>query len=107
MGEGGEVWGRDFATLGVQVVADRTAWMDTFHTFLHFTLESYTHSFPHLQAHACAATVNFAEGVDEELLAPYLDTLITKLLVLLQHGKKLVQEGALTSLASIADSSKV
>lgn len=61
---------------------------------------------PRVQAHACAATVNFAEGVSEELLPPYLDALITKLLVLLQHGKKLVQEGALTAMASIADCSK-
>jgi hypothetical protein len=68
------------------------------------------HSFlllPSTQAHACAATVNFAENIDEELLPPYLDVLITKLLVLLQHGKKLVQEGALTAMASIADCSKV
>lgn len=61
---------------------------------------------PRVQAHACAATVNFAENIDEELLPPYLDVLITKLLVLLQHGKKLVQEGALTAMASIADCSK-
>jgi hypothetical protein len=59
------------------------------------------------QAHACAATVNFAEGVEEEVLPPYLDSLIMKLLTLLQHGKKLVQEGALTAMASMADSSKV
>uniref|UniRef100_A0A7R9V0M6 TOG domain-containing protein n=1 Tax=Chlamydomonas euryale TaxID=1486919 RepID=A0A7R9V0M6_9CHLO len=61
---------------------------------------------PRVQAHACAATVNFADNVEEELLPPYLDSLIMKLLVLLQHGKKLVQEGALTAMASIADSSK-
>ncbi|KAG1673229.1 hypothetical protein FOA52_013109 [Chlamydomonas sp. UWO 241] len=61
---------------------------------------------PRVQAHACAATVNFADNVEEELLPPYLDSLIMKLLVLLQHGKKLVQEGALTAMASIADCSK-
>ena len=43
-----------------------------------------SHLHPHFQAHACAATVNFAEGVEEEILPPYLDTLITKLLTLLQ-----------------------
>lgn len=61
---------------------------------------------PRVQAHACAASVNFSEGVDEEILPPYLDALISKLLLLLQHGKKLVQEGALTAMASMADSSK-
>ncbi len=89
--------------------------------------------------------MNFSEGVDGEVLTPYLDALIQKLLTLLQvrgwishtferhtsvkggqeadcicplhalplmphpvqHGRKLVQEGALTALASVADSSQV
>ncbi|GFR44315.1 hypothetical protein Agub_g5527 [Astrephomene gubernaculifera] len=63
-------------------------------------------SSPRVQAHACAAIVNFSEGVESEVLPPYLDSLILKLLNLLQHGAKLVQEGALTALASVADSSQ-
>jgi hypothetical protein len=39
-------------------------------------------------------------------MAPHLDALIGKLLVLLQRGKRLVQEGALTAIASAADSSE-
>lgn len=58
---------------------------------------------PRVQAHACAATVNFAENADQDVMAPYLDTLISKLLALLQQGRRNVQEGALTSLASVAD----
>lgn len=42
----------------------------------------------------------------QELLPPYLDALIGKLLGLLQNGAKLVQEGALTALASVADCAK-
>ena len=42
----------------------------------------------------------------QDLLPPYLDALITKLLGLLQNGQKLVQEGALTALASVADCAK-
>lgn len=61
---------------------------------------------PRVQAHASAAVVNFSENCDADLLPPYLDTLITKLLMLLQHGKKLVQEGALTAMASVADCSQ-
>ncbi|PNH09582.1 Importin-5 [Tetrabaena socialis] len=61
---------------------------------------------PRVQAHACAAIVNFSEGVETEVLPPYLDSLILKLLNLLQHGARLVQEGALTALASVADSSQ-
>ncbi|MEW5314066.1 MAG: hypothetical protein WDW38_005590 [Sanguina aurantia] len=61
---------------------------------------------PRVQAHASAAVVNFSESVDAELLPPYLDILITKLLLLLQHGKKVVQEGALTAMASVADNAQ-
>ncbi|RZC82848.1 hypothetical protein C5167_045640, partial [Papaver somniferum] len=39
-------------------------------------------------------------------LTPYLDGIVSKLLVLLQNGKQMVQEGALTALASVADSSQ-
>ncbi|GLC61179.1 hypothetical protein PLESTB_001728100 [Pleodorina starrii] len=63
-------------------------------------------SSPRVQAHACAAIVNFSEGVESDVLPPYLDTLILKLLNLLQNGARLVQEGALTALASVADSSQ-
>jgi hypothetical protein len=60
-------------------------------------------SAPRVQAHASAAVVNFSEGCEPDLMAPYLDTLISQLVALLQRGKKLVQEGALTALASVAD----
>jgi hypothetical protein len=39
-------------------------------------------------------------------MPPYLDMLIVKLLALLQNGQKLVQEGALTAMASVADCAK-
>lgn len=42
----------------------------------------------------------------QDLLPPYLDTLTQKLLALLQNGQKLVQEGALTAMASVADCAK-
>lgn len=51
--------------------------------------------------------MNFSEGVENDVLPPYLDELILKLLNLLQRGARLVQEGALTALASVADSSQV
>lgn len=44
-----------------------------------------------MQAHAGAAVVNFSENCDQELLPPYLDTLITKLMMLLQNGQRMVQ----------------
>ncbi|XP_052298468.1 ras-related protein RABA4b-like isoform X4 [Citrus sinensis] len=37
----------------------------------------------------------------------YLDGIMSKLLVLLQNGKQIVQEGVLIALASVADSSQV
>jgi len=36
----------------------------------------------------------------------YLITLITKFMALLRHGQKIVQEGALTAMASVADCAK-
>ena len=42
----------------------------------------------------------------QNLVPPYLDVLIQKLLGLLQNGQKVVQEGALTAMASVADCAK-
>ncbi|KAK9060573.1 hypothetical protein SSX86_021279 [Deinandra increscens subsp. villosa] len=58
-------------------------------------------------AHAASAVLNFSENCTPELLNPYLDGIVGKLLVLLQNAKQMVQEGALTALASVADSSQV
>eukprot|EP00897_Mesotaenium_endlicherianum_P006572 jgi/Mesen1/5943/ME000301S05074 len=58
---------------------------------------------PRVQAHASAAILNFSEASTAAILGPYLDGIISKLLVLLQNGKKMVQEGALTALAAVAD----
>jgi hypothetical protein len=61
---------------------------------------------PRVQAHAAAAVVNFAEGVDPDVLAPYMDALILKLLTLLQNSPRTVQEAVLTALASVADTAQ-
>ncbi|CAN8252385.1 unnamed protein product [Cochlearia groenlandica] len=61
---------------------------------------------PRVQAHAASAVVNFSENCTPEILTAYLDGIVSKLLVLLQNGKQMVQEGALTALASVADSSQ-
>jgi len=58
---------------------------------------------PRVQAHASAALVNFSEEVDAAIVLPYCDTLIPQLLSLIQSGPKMVQEGGLTALASVAD----
>ena len=42
----------------------------------------------------------------QETLPPYLGGLVPRLQQLLAQGQKLVQEGALTALASVADSCK-
>ncbi|KAJ6801654.1 importin-5-like [Iris pallida] len=58
------------------------------------------------QAHAASAVLNFSENCTPDILAPYLDGIVSKLLVLLQNVNQMVQEGALTALASVADSSQ-
>ncbi|KAL8262933.1 hypothetical protein R6Q59_024282 [Mikania micrantha] len=61
---------------------------------------------PRVQAHAASAVLNFSENCTPDILTPYLDGIVRKLLVLVQNGKQMVQEGALTALASVADSSQ-
>ncbi|RVW46937.1 Importin-5 [Vitis vinifera] len=56
---------------------------------------------PRVQAHAASAVLNFSENCTPDILTPYLDGIVSKLLVLLQNGKQMVQEGALTALASV------
>ncbi|OMP07451.1 phosphoinositide 3-kinase regulatory subunit 4 [Corchorus olitorius] len=61
---------------------------------------------PRVQAHAASAVLNFSENCTPDILTPYLDGIVSKLLLLLQNGKQMVQEGALTAMASVADSSQ-
>ena len=58
---------------------------------------------PRVQSHAAAALINFCENCDADILDPYLDGLLAKLAVLLQGGKIIVQEQAITAIAAIAD----
>ena len=66
-----------------------------------------------MQAHAASAVINFSENCTPDILTPYLDGIVSKVLVLLQVKllrtrriyKQMVQEGAST--ASVADSSQV
>ncbi|XP_047319761.1 importin-5-like [Impatiens glandulifera] len=79
-----------------------------FHTRVLPALASAMDDFqnPRVQAHAASAVLNFSENCTPDILTPYLDGMVNKLLVLLQNGKQMVQEGALTALASVADSSQ-
>lgn len=61
---------------------------------------------PRVQAHAAAALVNFCEEAEKEILEPYLDDLLSRLLVLLRSSKRFVQEQALSTIATIADSAE-
>jgi hypothetical protein len=54
--------------------------------------------------YASAALVNFSENCSKELISPYIETIIEKLLILMNTGKVFVQEQAITTLATVADS---
>ena len=58
---------------------------------------------PRVQAHSAAALVNFCEQATKELLDPYLESVLLKLFQLLQGGKRIVQEQAITTIATVAD----
>ncbi|RKP36795.1 armadillo-type protein [Dimargaris cristalligena] len=61
---------------------------------------------PRVQAHAAAALVNFCEEATQAVLEPYLDTLLENLLTLLKSPLRYVQEQAVTSIATVADSAE-
>ncbi|KAI0077247.1 ARM repeat-containing protein [Panus rudis PR-1116 ss-1] len=68
---------------------------------------------PRVHSHAAAALINFCEGVEREVLLPYLDPIVERLLKLLNPGasggpqpKRYVQEQAITTLAMVADASE-
>ncbi|XP_020674007.1 importin-5 isoform X2 [Dendrobium catenatum] len=61
---------------------------------------------PRVQAHAASVILNFTENCAPGILTHYLDGFVSKLLVLLQNKKPIVQGAALIALASLADSSR-
>jgi len=58
---------------------------------------------PRVQSHAAAAVINFTENCKKEVLEPYLSGLLQKLGQLLNGGVRIVQEQAMTAIASVAD----
>ncbi|KAH1094361.1 hypothetical protein GYH30_039876 [Glycine max] len=78
-----------------------------FHHLVLPALAGAMDDFQNPRAHAASAVLNFTENCTPDILTRYLDGIVSKLLVLLQNGKQMVQEGALTALASVADSSEV
>jgi len=58
---------------------------------------------PRVQSHAASAVINFCEHASSEILLPYVEVLLTKLMALLQGGKVIVQEQVVTAIAAIAD----
>ncbi|CAJ2671513.1 unnamed protein product [Trifolium pratense] len=59
-----------------------------------------------VQAHAASAVLRFTVNCTADILIPYLDGIVSKLFVLLQGGKLMVQERALTALTSVVESSE-
>ncbi|KAF7325964.1 hypothetical protein MKEN_00447300 [Mycena kentingensis (nom. inval.)] len=67
---------------------------------------------PRVHSHAAAALINFCEGVEKDVLIPYLEPIVERLLRLLDPTgdpakvKRYVQEQAITTLAMVADASE-
>lgn len=59
-----------------------------------------------VQVHAAAAIFNFSESAKKETLDPYLDDLLTGLMLLLQSPKRYIQEQALTTISIVAGSAQ-
>lgn len=50
--------------------------------------------------------VNFCEAADKETLEPYMDAILEKLMAILNTNKMYMQEQAITTIATIADSAQ-
>ncbi|KAJ7247863.1 armadillo-type protein [Mycena haematopus] len=67
---------------------------------------------PRVHSHAAAALINFCEGVERDVLLPYLEPIVERLLKLLDPTgdtatvQRYVQEQAITTLAMVADASE-
>ena len=60
-----------------------------------------------MHAHAASAFINVCEGVARQVMLPYLDALVQRLLAMLQPSSPgWVQEQAVTTLAMVADVSE-
>ncbi len=57
---------------------------------------------PRVQAHAAAALINFAEGVESEALQPYLDELLTRLVGLLASPVVYLQSQLMATIAAFS-----
>jgi hypothetical protein len=61
---------------------------------------------PRVRNHAAAALVNFCESAKKEVLDVYMDAMLEKLLSLLTCGTMYIQEQAITTIATLADSAQ-
>lgn len=62
---------------------------------------------PRVQAHGAAALMNFVEHLSKEHLQTYLDDLLVRLRGMLASPYRIVQEHAVTAIATVADSSQI
>jgi len=62
---------------------------------------------PRVQAHGAAALVNFSEDATKQILMPYLDSILSKLLILIRMPeRRYVMEQAVTTIATVADTAQ-
>jgi len=61
---------------------------------------------PRCQAHASSALDNFCEHADKDILGPYLEPILTQLGAMLGTNSLIVQEAAVATLATIAESAE-
>eukprot|EP00730_Choanoeca_flexa_P002879 TRINITY_DN11216_c0_g2_i1.p1 TRINITY_DN11216_c0_g2~~TRINITY_DN11216_c0_g2_i1.p1 ORF type:complete len:956 (+),score=326.75 TRINITY_DN11216_c0_g2_i1:88-2868(+) len=59
-----------------------------------------------VQGHAIGALINFCDRTDKQTLVPYLDAILTQLGECLSVQSILVQEGAVSALATMADTAR-
>ena len=65
-------------------------------------IETLSDPVPRVSAHCASAITNFMDGAEEELVAPYIEALIAKLLPLIKDGISIQKENSVTAFASTA-----
>ena len=71
-------------------------------TVLPALIETLSDPVARVSAHCSSAITNFMDGAEEELVAPYIEALIAKLLPLIKDGISIQKENSVTAFASTA-----
>ena len=76
----------------------------TFHTHaMPAMMAALDDQVPRVQSHACACLTNFVENATKEIIAPFMQQLSQKLIILVKDGISMTKENAVTTLGTVVE----